>query len=352
MESQPTPHDSSGKLSTEESVELAAQVAELARAGLPLAGGLRALADELPAGRLPGLLRRMSRRLESGATLEEAICAEGSALPAHVRGLVVAAVRSGRLAETLEEFVDLERTRLELRRRVWSILAYPLVLLAILSGLSLLLQGYIAPQFAEIFEDFGLELPVLTRLFLHSAGLGTWLVEVAVSMAIAVLLLSWAMPRIPWAPRVFYWVPLIGPLWRWSRLARFSRLTALLLDQQIPLPEALRLAAGGLREADLAAGCRRVAEQVEQGRPLAEALASRRQFPPSMIPLVEWGQRSSAPADAFRAAAEMFEGRVRTQGRFLEVVTAPLTFLLILTFIMAFLLAMFMPLIALIQKLT
>ena len=48
MQSQPTPHESSGKLSTEESVELAAQVAELARAGLPLAGGLRAAADELP----------------------------------------------------------------------------------------------------------------------------------------------------------------------------------------------------------------------------------------------------------------------------------------------------------------
>ena len=46
-----------GWLSTEEVVELARGLAELSKAGLPLAGGLRALARELPGGRLPGVLR-------------------------------------------------------------------------------------------------------------------------------------------------------------------------------------------------------------------------------------------------------------------------------------------------------
>ena len=86
--------------------------------------------------------------------------------------------------------------------------------------------------------------------------------------------------------RVFYAVPLVGPVWRWAGLFNFSRLMALLLGQQVPLPSALRLTAAGLRESDLAAACREAAEEVEAGRSLSECLAEFWQFPPSLRPLV------------------------------------------------------------------
>jgi len=324
----------------------------LAKAGLPLSGGFRALAEELSPGRLSGVLRRMAGRLDSGAALDEAIEAEGPRFPAHLRGLVIAAVRSGHLAEVLEEFVDLNRIRSQLRRRLWAALAYPMVLMSMAAALFTFLQLVIAGQFIEVFEDFDAELPAMTRLFLESSGSGMWIIECAVSLLMALVLLSLATPVVPWAARMMYLVPLVGPLWRFSRLAEFSRLMGLLLDERVPLGEALRLTAAALREADLAAACRRVAEEVEQGRPLAESLASRRQFPPTLIPLVEWGQRGSALPDAFRASAEMFEGRVQTQGSLLEVVVAPIAFILILMFVMAFVIAMFLPMISLIQTLT
>ena len=52
------------------------------------------------------------------------------------------------------------------------------------------------------------------------------------------------------------------------------------------LPDALRLTAGGLHDAYLAAGCRQAADEIEAGRPLAESMAARLQFPASLIPLV------------------------------------------------------------------
>ena len=42
---------------------------------------------------------------------------------------MLAGVRSGRLAEVLEEYVDLQHSQSELRRRVWMALAYPFILL-------------------------------------------------------------------------------------------------------------------------------------------------------------------------------------------------------------------------------
>ena len=87
-------------------------------------------------------------------------------------------------------------------------------------------------------------------------------------------------------------------------------------------------------------------------RVLYESMAGRPQFPPSLIPIVEWGQRAPALADAFRAAAEMFEGRVRTQGSLLEAVLLPIMFMLIFCLVGAFVVAMFLPLIGIITWLS
>ena len=119
---------------------MAARVAELTKAGLPLGPGLRALAGELPGRRLPHVLRAMADRLDAGVDLAATIEAEGRRLPTCLRGLVLAGIHSGRLAEVLEEYVDLQRSQLELRRRVWLSLAYPLVLLLAMTLLAILGQ--------------------------------------------------------------------------------------------------------------------------------------------------------------------------------------------------------------------
>ena len=64
------------------------------------------------------MLRNLAARLERGEKLETAIAAQGSRLPAHLRGLIVAGVRSGRLPIVLDQFAALARRQQDLRRRV------------------------------------------------------------------------------------------------------------------------------------------------------------------------------------------------------------------------------------------
>jgi general secretion pathway protein F len=151
---------------------------------------------------------------------------------------------------------------------------------------------------------------------------------------------------------LIYRLPFVGPLVRWSHLAQFARLLGLMLEQEVALPDALRVAAAGLRNARLGRVCRHVADEVETGRPLDECLAKRRQFPASLIPIIQWGQRAPALPDAFRAAGEMFEGRVRSQGTLLEAMLLPIVFLAIVIFVGLFVIALFMPLMSLITKLS
>jgi len=341
------------RLSADEATELAGQVASLAKSGLPLESGLRALADEIRRGRLAGVLRRMAGRLEAGTPLEEVIRRQGQRFPAHVRGLLLAGIRSGQLPEVLEEFVDLHRSHRELRRRIWLTLAYPIVLLSILSGLFVFFDLFIVDQFAQIFRDFECPLPIMTEMVLSVSKMGSWVLAGGTALSVlAVALLTTTTPAAPVSPQLLYKIPLIGPLWRWSRLLQFARLMNLLLGQGTPLPDALRLTATGVQDAYLGAGCLRVAHDVEAGRALSESMASLRQFPPTMIPLIDWGQHTSALPDAFDAAAEIFEGNVRAQAALMETSLAPIVFLIVTVLLSFFITAMFLPLIALIEMLT
>jgi len=344
--------DVSRKLSVEEATELAARVAELTKAGLPLGKGLRALAGELASPRLSHVLRTLADRLDAGDDLAAAVDSLHGRLPPHLRGLILAGLRSGRLPEVLEEYVDLEHSQADLRRRLWSSLLYPFVLLAIMTGLAVFARVFIIGAFVSIFKDFKTELPLMTVWFIRSSWPMTMGMLVLLCLMAFVPILLVAAPHVRWLWPALYKIPMMGPLLRWSHAAQFARLMGLLLDQQVPLPDALRLTSDGLRDADLAWGCRRVADDVENGQVLYESMAAMRQFPPSMIPVIEWGQRAPALPDGFRAAAEMFEGRVQSQGSLLEAILLPVMLLLIIGFVGTFVTAMFLPLISLIQKLS
>ena len=159
-----------GTLSGEEASAFAGQLAGLVGAGLPLPSGLKALGEELPSGRLRRAFDDVSGRLEAGETLEEAVAAQGRRLPAHLRGLVVAGARTGRLGEMIARFVDSAHAGAEIRRRVSVGLAYPALLLGSALALFVFACFTIIDSFRSIFADFGLAIPTITRMVLGAAA--------------------------------------------------------------------------------------------------------------------------------------------------------------------------------------
>ncbi|NLX96183.1 MAG: hypothetical protein GXY83_08400 [Rhodopirellula sp.] len=353
-ESRPSPPESHGngpRLSGAEAADLADQVARLAKAGLPLSPGFRAMAEELPRSRIARVLGRIADRLDAGASLDAALEAERKSFPAHLRELVTAGSRSGKLAAVLERLVALERARMELRRRIAINLAYPILLLGALLAMFTLFAVWIVPQFRQIFIGFGTELPAITQFVLAVSRYGIWIVWGVLLGGLALaLLLRLAAPAL--AVRLWHLVPLIGPMARWSRMSQFASLMEILLDLEVPAPEALRVCAGGLREPDLAGGCRKVAVEVESGHPLAESLSRHRQFPPTLAPFVAWGQAHANMPEAFRAAGEAFEGCAEGDMVLLETVLLPFTLVVILSGAFFLIIGLFLPLINLFQNLT
>jgi type II secretory pathway component PulF len=342
-----------GKLSAEESSELATQVAQLAKSGLPLDGGLRALAEEMPNRRSARALRRVAAQPSLGATLDTAILTEGKRLPPHLRGLIVAGVRSGRLPEVLEEFVTVARSQRELRRKAILSIAYPALLLAIMTLLWVFFDTCLLGQFVDVFEGFMSKLPTLTEFVFVAARPITWIMTVLTFAVLGTMLLGSGITLGMWGSRIARLIPIAGTILRWGSLAQLCRVLALLLEQQVPLPQAMRFAAGSLRDRFLAESCCRVANGVETGLPLESCLESNSpQFPPSMTVMIAWGAQSGTLNEAFRASADVFDARARSQSVLLQTILPPLAYLVIVGMASLLIVALLMPLMSLFQNLS
>jgi type II secretory pathway component PulF len=339
-------------LTPEESAEVAFQVAAMAKAGLPLPAALEAVAGDVTPRRLGRVLRQLAKRLAAGDPLEQALAAEGSRLPAHFRGLLLAGVRSGRLAPMLDEFVDATYRGQDLRRRVALSLMYPAALVALLALVLAAVFTWIVPQFAALFRDFGMSLPEATLFVINMPHTIVWIVASVAALLLVLLAATCAAPPGAKWSRIVSLVPLVGPLVRSNALARFCQLMAMLLDAGVPAAEALRLTAAGVSHSGLSAAARRAALAVEAGRPLDEALAAEPWFPASMTALVQWGRQTAGLGEALRSAGEMFEGRARDQGVLLQAVAPPLALLAFLVLVGLLILTLLLPMVALISALS
>ncbi len=254
----------------------------------------------------------------------------------------------------LEELVARDERRRTFRAQQRLTLAYPALLLAFMVALYVLASWYLVPQMARVFKDFGTTLPLMTKFAVAVfSPLGGLIALVVLAIVVAAGILCHSLrSRAVWAQEALYAVPLVGPRWRYEGLTDLATLMAILLDQEVPLPQALRVTAEGLQEADLKEGCRLAADAVESGTPLSECVRRFPQFHRGLEPLVEWGERMPALADSFRAATTMFDAQAQVRSWLIDGVILPLAVVIVVVFVGFFILALFLPLLSLIQMLT
>ena len=343
------------RLTDQQVTDLAHQVAGTTRGGLPLAGGLRALAEETTSGPLRFVLWTLADQLDAGLSLEDAMRSHGDRLPAHMRALVFAGVRTGKLGQVLEQHVKYFNMVSELRRKLWASLAYPALLIGALSSLMFLVSVFVVSGFKRIFMDFGVELPWITLVMVRVSEFvtsGWWLVP----LLLAVLFVGWVSLGGIWNAaarrRLAYRIPFVGPVLRWSALARFCHLLGLLVESELPLPAALQLAGDGSRDPEIADACRSVTLSTEAGLSLSNSLTSRRRFPAELAQIIGWGEGVQTLPEAMYMAGEMFEGRARLHTTFVITAASPVTFVFLIFGVGLTVIALFAPLFKLMSELS
>lgn len=346
--------DRLGALGLSPADEVVEVVARATSAGLPLADAIDAYCDERPSSRAAGALRFLSGRLRQGVPLDRAVAATPE-LPEYVGGLVQAAAGSNRLTLVLEQHLVAARRTAGIRLRFWLVAMYPLVLIAVAITVMVLILGVFVPQISVIFKDFGIPLPGPTKLTIALSDLivNYWPVALFfMFVGTAVIGSIRLLPGRPWRTRMWQLIPLYGTASRSVGLSEFCSMLALLVECHMPLPQALRLTSGALRDANLAEGSLRLADRCENGLSPDQEVAYLPHFPDSLAPVFRWNSQPDAFVSGLRSAAELYAAQARLRGWIAGGFFQPISLLIIVMMIGSVMLTVFWPLIALLQALT
>jgi general secretion pathway protein F len=303
-------------ISLDELVALNDEIAALVRAGVPLESGLVGLGADLP-GRLGRIVASLGQRMSRGQSLVQALAEERPQIPRLYAAVVEAGVRSGRLAAALEGLAVTARQMIELRALAGAALIYPLIVLGLAYLLWIGFVLWVAPVVEPGYRSFEAPSADWIQRFAETGATIRYWGPVLPLAVFGALGLWWrrsgraATVESKAAGRSFGWIPGAGQLLVWSQAATFADVLALLIDQQVPLDQAVVLAAEASGSRALAAEAERLATAVRQGAPLGDCLGAAPGFPPFLAWLIQTGQERGILSQVLRHAAETYRERAR-----------------------------------------
>ncbi len=244
------------------------------RSGVGLELGLRNAGPGL-SGRLRTFASDLSRSIDGGASLPDALAALNPPAPALYRVLVATGLKGNALEVVLIRMGEFARLMAELRQTLFRAMIYPWGVALVAFVLAVLMTHFTAPPLLEFVADFrsAPTVPIRMVQWLH-ANLLYWSVGVPAAVGLWWAFV-WVMQRVSRgdaALGAMRYVPGFGPLSRWADLARLSHLLAIQTEFGIPLPESLRSCGDVVQDGRLRTFCQRAAIEVEQGRPPSEKL--------------------------------------------------------------------------------
>lgn len=277
----------------------------------PLEEALRLIARQSEADHVRAIIGRVADGVVEGRRLADALAREPKSFPPLYRAMVAAGESSGTLGEILERVARLLERQAEMRGKLISALAYPVVLAVVAVLVVAALMIAVVPRVVEQFDNVGQQLPLLTRVIMGiSAFLASWwwvMLLVAGLGAVA----GWFLLKRPevrlWADGLVLRLPFLGRLLRDLHAARMSRTLATMIESRLPVVEGLRLTAGTVHNRVLRRATEQLVEAIRGGGSLSGALGRAGVFPPLLVYLAATGESSGQLDTMLARAADTLE---------------------------------------------
>lgn len=342
-----------GRITPDELLFFNDQLIALSKAGMALDEGLAQLARDVQSARLRNWIEGLVDDMRRGMTIDQAIAARESGLPVLYSQAVRAGIETGRLPGVLMGINQHLRTAGTTRRLIWEAASYPLVVgtlaLCVLSFFFIM----VVPHFREIFRDFGTALPWMTLAAIAVADHFIVILSVFAAVLAGIILL-WASLRFSDSgrrirERTVLCIPILGSVHRASLISRFLRAVAMSLQIGMPLPRAVRLSSAATGSPILTGEAEDIASQLERGVAIDHAGRPDGLIPPLFgYCLKAASGRDDLPASVAQLARSYEDRAVHAQG-LLRSALLPLFVLLVGGLLMLVIVAMFLPLVTLVN---
>lgn len=283
----------------------------LVGAGLPMAQVLDILGSRDDDRALAAAIRGTKAGIEKGMTLDAAAATQPQAFDGMFLATLAAGIRTGRLEDALARLETFLALRAELRRKARKAMAYPIFLLGLLAVVLAALMLFVLPRFAELYDEFGSDLPQATQVLMaltRSAPIWIPLSIAGIVIGGWLLRLVFRNPRLRLAIETrALRVPVLGPILLDLALVQSSYLLAMLLGAGMPLRDALEFLADTQGNGWVRAQFARIRDEIEAGRALPDAVMQTGLYPPASSGMLRAGDLSGDLPGMLMAITKMHE---------------------------------------------
>ena len=290
------------------------QFATLVDAALPLLTVLDMLSDLTEDRTLQRALKQVSRDVNRGHSLSDALRGQPMVFPPLYLHMVEAGEVSGALPETLETVAEYMEASQALRDRVVAAMVYPAVVLGAAALAVGVILTFVVPVFSGLFAAEGLVLPLGTRVLVVASEimLSYWpfIVAGVVALPIGVQQML-AIPEIRrHLDRVFNALPFVGDLVRKAAVARLTRALASMVRSGVILTEALLASARISANSEVEAAILNARKAIQGGSDLSTPLFKAPVLPELFAQMVRVGEESGRLEEMIQKVADFYEKEV------------------------------------------
>ncbi len=341
--------------------ELAAftrQLATLLRAGMPLLRGLDVLARQERNPAFRRVIEGMGGAIKSGGTLSAALAEHPRVFDRLYLNMVRAGEAGGVLDVMFDRLARFQEKSLQLRGKILAALMYPLIVLTVAASILAGLLVFVVPKFKQVFADLlkGAPLPPLTQAVL----------DVSDAVKGHLLVTAGAIAAVVFAVRLFrrtsfgatlldtlaIKLPLFGSLLLKAIVARFGRTFGTLLASGVPILPALLITRDTCGNRRVAAAISVVHDRVKAGASVARPLEESGVFPPMVTSMIDVGEQTGQLPAMLGKIADIHEDEVDNAVAGLSTLIEPVLILFLALVVGTIVIALFLPIVRIVQLLT
>ena len=335
------------KIETIDVMLFSRQMYTLLKAGIPIMNALNGLQASTQNKAFSVIISDVRESLGSGRELSSALAQHPKVFTSFYINMVRVGETTGMLDTVfLRLFDHLEFERF-MHDQIKSALRYPTFVVIAMAIAIIVVNLFVIPAFAKVFQSFGAELPILTRGLLGFSQfmLVAWPFLIVGGVTTFFLFRSYtATPS-----GKFKWdsfklkTPLAGKIIHKATMARFARSFALASKSGVPITSGLKLVAQTADNDYISSKIEHMREGVDRGESILRTATNSGVFNPIVLQMIAVGEESGSLDDLMQEVADMYQRDVEYEIKTLGAQIEPILIVFLGVMVLILALGIFLP---------
>jgi MSHA biogenesis protein MshG len=323
------------------------QMYSLSKAGVPLIRALRSLTESTRNLALAEALKDITKRLESGSALSQAMNQHKKVFSPLFINIVHIGETSGGLDQAFLQIGNYLEREKETQNRIKTALRYPSMVIVAIAIAMVVINIYVIPAFKSVFDRMKAELPWQTKMLISISDFSVsyWpylLAGLVVSVALIMTYINSREGRLQW-DWLMLRIPGVGSIVERSTMERFARSFALTLSSGVPLIQGITIVSAAIGNSYIASRLEHMRIGIEKGDTISRMARSTQLFPALVIQMIMVGEETGNISDMLLEVADFYEKEVDAELRNIASVIEPILIVIIGIMVLILALGIFLP---------